>query len=94
MEARIYLTRIKGRHKLSNEYTRGRISGIALMTIGSYSANRLIYDDKLENDQRIPERGDLILTNKCTPEEYANFRKQVEVLYPGLCIFDYKGRVK
>lgn len=94
MEARIYRTRIKGGHILCSEYTKARIANMAVTIIGNYTSNRLIYDNKLEDGERVPERGDVILTSKCTAKEYADFRSQVEVSYPGLCIFDYKGKVK
>lgn len=90
MERRTFKTLIKGRHKLCDEYARARVSAMALEIIGNYSSNRLIFDEKLVDGKPIKETGNLIMTHECTKEEYAKFRDNVEVVYPGLCIFDYK----
>ena len=100
MEVRTYRTRIKGGHILCSEYAKARIAQMAVTIIGNYSSNRLIYDDKIgydamtDNQIRVQERGDLILTCECTQKEYTDFRSQVEVIYPGLCIFDYNRKVQ
>ena len=92
MERKTFQTLIRSKHALCDEYARARISAIALETVGDYSTNRLIYDEQLANGERIKVCGDLIMTHECTEEEYAKFRKNVEVVYPGLCVFDYKSK--
>ena len=99
MEVRTYRTRIKGGHILCSEYAKARIAQMAVTIIGNYSSNRLVYDERIGYDMdgkqaRIQERGDLILTCECTEKEYTDFCSQVEVTYPGLCIFDYKRKVQ
>lgn len=92
METRTISTLVKGGHRLANDYIRGRISGIALTMLGGYSANRLIFtNEKLVDANYSTDRRDLIFRHTCTEADYGRFRDQVEYLYPGLCIFDYKG---
>lgn len=82
MEQKTFKTLIKANHRYSDEYAKCRISGIALSTTGSYSTNKLL-----------KEKGSLVMKHTCTEKEYADFRSHVEVVYPGLCIFNYRGRM-
>lgn len=80
MDKKIFRTLIKKKHKLGEkEYVFGRISGFQ-----SVICNEVV-DDGYPN--KLTDEG-LLLTTKCTEEQYAKFRIRVAEEYPGLCDFN------
>jgi hypothetical protein len=83
MEKHVFKTLIKGDHKLNCEYVKGRISGIAYVICEESKPGRAWGLREKQNDKS------MIHTMECTTKQYVEFRRVIEELYPGLCIFDY-----
>lgn len=80
MERKTVLTLIKRGHKhLSDEFILGKISGIGYCMSGFTRGYVMM---------RIEEGH--IYKHKFTVDEYDSFINEIDKLYPGLCIFDYK----
>lgn len=82
MEKKFFKTLVKDNHDKygRNTYIRGRVSGIQLMVCGEGHdtyANKGI-------------EGGVLMTCKCSPEQYERFSEIVDGIYPGLCIFNYE----
>lgn len=80
-----YLSR-NGKKVKCNDYILGKISGIACVLFKEESNRYAIIRQYDDNNRAI---GD-ILTHVTTQEQYDEFTKIVDDLYPELCIFDYK----
>lgn len=84
MEKRIFRTLIIKKDRLGkNVYVHGRISGMNVALCGG-----------VKNDKRfalMENRKVLVITSECTQKQYDTFSELVEKLYPGICVFDYKG---
>lgn len=81
MDKKIFKTLIKKDHKLGeNKYVHGRISGFQSVICNEHPEGMYatISSDK----------GLLLLTHRCTAEQYEKFRIRVAEEYPGLCEFD------
>lgn len=79
-ERKTMITLIKGGHKhLKDEFILGRISGIGYCMSGFERGYVIMH----------VEEGS-IYKRKFTEEEYEEFSKVIEELYPGLCEFNYE----
>lgn len=68
------------KHWRNNKYIRGRISGISLVICGDdYGPYKRAEDGYVQSVV-------------CEPEQYDEFKKLVEEVYPGLCEFNYKEK--
>ena len=82
MEEKIFATAINKEHEFSdNKYVLGRLSGIKYIVCDGVR--------KPHVGPMVHENGTPIMFTKCTEDQYAEFARIVENVYPGLCIFRY-----
>lgn len=80
MERKTVLTLIKRDHmNVGDEFILGRISGIGYCMSGFNRGYVLMRNEE-----------GFIYKTKFTVDEYDKFINEIDKLYPGLCIFDYK----
>ena len=73
----IFRTLIKNNHRLDEKYVRGLLYGIYYMCCGHSG-----YDYTRVNEGSV-------MIFRCTQEQYVEFTKVIENVYPGLCVFNY-----
>lgn len=82
MNTRKFNTLIRADHRLGRDaFIQGKVAGIMKILCMKYVSGfgRLLINGK-----------GLMLTTRCTKHQYEEFAAYVEVLYPGLCVFDYE----
>ncbi len=80
MERKVVLTLVKGNHRhLSREFILGKITGIGYCMSGFTRGYVVMQTDEGS-----------VYKHKFTADEYDNFINEIDKLYPGLCVFDYK----
>lgn len=77
MKEQIFITLVK-RQNEDNAFIRGSVSEMLLKLCGGTCYARLTANEGL------------ILRVQCCPSAYSEFTKQIEIMFPGACIFNYE----
>lgn len=87
MDKKVFVTIFKSKdeHVLSNDYTRGRITGIAYIMCDEYKSDKPLYASFYHTVS-----GRRSFAVECSEAKYAAFAEIIEKIYPGLCIFNAK----
>ena len=84
MDEKVFVTVIKSKdeHKLSKDYTHGRVHGIAYVMCDMWKSEKLY--PMILNKQN----GRHSFEVECSEAKYSAFAETIEKNYPGLCIFN------